>query len=125
MENIRKWDICMTDLGSENVNGLGVQSRVRPCLVFQDTSTTSLTTIVIPLSSKKSHTYLKSHITVSEESGLLRESQVLCEQIRVIGKKKIGKKVAEIKDTGIMRKIEMAMMYTMGISFGELSCAKA
>ena len=108
---MKKFDIVMADLGS---NEPGVQSKRRPCLVVAN-SEKSLTSIVLPISSKQNHSWYKTHVSVGRESGLLKNSQILCEQIRCKKKKKIGKKVAEVKDVHIHEQINAAMEFTLGI----------
>ena len=108
---MKKFDIVMADLGS---NEPGVQSKRRPCLVVAN-SERSLTSIVLPISSKQNHSWYKTHVSVGRESGLLKDSQILCEQIRCIAKTKIGKKVAEVKDVHIQERINEAMKFTIGL----------
>ena len=55
---MKKFDIVMADLGS---NEPGVQSKRRPCLVVAN-SEKSLTSIVLPISSKQNHSWYKTHV---------------------------------------------------------------
>ena len=52
---------------------------------------------------------------VGREQGLLKESQILCEQVTTISKIRVEKKVAEIVDDELKKVINRAMMFTMGI----------
>lgn len=108
---MKKFDIVMVDLGD---NEAGVQSKRRPCLVMAN-SERSLTSIVLPISSKQNHSWYKTHVPVGKESGLLKDSQILCEQIKTVAKTKIGKKVAEVKDVHIQERINEAMAFTIGL----------
>ena len=108
---MKKYDVYMCNLGD---NSPGVISKTRPCLIMAN-SEKSLTSIVVPISSKQNHSWYKTHVSIGKESGLLKDSQVLCEQIRCIEKTKIGKKVAEVKDVHIQEQINAAMEFTLGI----------
>ena len=55
---MKKYDIVMVQLGD---NELGVESKTRPCLVMAN-SERSLTSIVLPISSKQNHTWYKTHV---------------------------------------------------------------
>ena len=52
---------------------------------------------------------------IGREQGLLKESQLLCEQVTTISKIRVEKKVAEIVDDELKKIINRAMMFTMGI----------
>lgn len=108
---MKKFDIVMVDLGN---NEPGVESKRRPCLVVAN-SEKSLTSIVLPITSKQNHSWYRTHVSVGRESGLLKDSQILCEQIKTVAKTKIGKKVAEVKDVHIQERINEAMKFTIGI----------
>lgn len=108
---MKKYDVVMVELGD---NEPGVQSKTRPCLVVAN-SEKSLTSIVLPITSKTSHKHYRTHVPVGKESGLLKDSQILCEQIKTVAKTKIGKKVAEVKDVHIQNQINEAMKFTIGL----------
>lgn len=111
MKNIKKWDIYMCDLGD---NKRGVQSFKRPCLIMASVDN-SLTSIVVPISSKTSHSYMKTHLKIGEKEGLKMPSQLLFEQTTTIAKEDIHNKVAEIKDLGMKNKIKETMKFTLGL----------
>ena len=113
---IMKWTICMVDLGE--IKDAGVQAKVRPCLVM---NSFGLTCTVIPLSSKTSHKHMRSHVELGEECGLIKPSQLLAEQITTVAKIRIGKKVGEIKDTEIRKKVNVAVAYAMGFNMSEVA----
>lgn len=108
---MKKYDIVMVELGD---NEPGVESKRRPCLVVAN-SERSLTSIVLPITSKQNHKWYKTHVSVGKESGLLKDSQILCEQIKTVAKTKIGKKVAEVTDIHIQERINEAMRFTIGL----------
>ena len=115
-DKIVKWDIYMVDLGS--IKDAGVQAKVRPCLVM---NSFGLTCTVIPLSSKQTHKHMRSHVELGAECGLIKPSQLLAEQITTVAKIRMGKKVGEIKDIEIKKKVNMAMAYAMGFDMSEVA----
>lgn len=112
MDNkINKWDIRLVALGN---NEAGVESKTRPCLIMASVDK-SLTSIVLPITSKENHNWYKTHVKIGKNEGLLKDSQVLCEQVKTVSKQKISKKVAEIKNIDIQNQINEAMRFTLGI----------
>jgi mRNA interferase MazF len=79
------------------------QSGMRPCVIIQIDSANKVSphTIIAPLTSKIRKAILPSHVFVpSGQSGLTQDSVILCEQMRVIDKRRIIKfvgKLSEIK----------------------------
>lgn len=104
----------MVDL-SQNIGS--EQGGVRPALVVQNNQGNiySSTTIVCPLTSKlKSVT--ATHVTLSpNDCGILVESTVLCEQVRVISKERIRKKLGELKDQNKIEDINKKIMVSLGL----------
>ena len=100
-DKIVKWDIYMVDLGS--IKDAGVQAKVRPCLVV---NSFGLTCTVIPLSSKTSHKHMRSHVELGEECGLIKPSQLLAEQITTVAKIRVGRRVGEIEDMEIKKRVK-------------------
>lgn len=95
---IYQGQIYICDLGSDNVGS--EQSGERPCLVIQNNilNYTSNIIIVIPITSKKKK-YLPTHyILTNTKYPFLNfnENTVLCECIRSISKKRLGKLVGQI-----------------------------
>ena len=109
---INKWEIRMCDLGE--IKDKGVEAKRRPCLIMSSVERSD-TVIVIPITSKQTHKYMRTHVMIGREQGLLKESQLLCEQVTTISKIRVEKKVAEVTDDELKRRINRAMMFTMGI----------
>ena len=109
---INKWEIRMCDLGE--IKDKGVEAKRRPCLIMSSVERSD-TVIVIPITSKQTHKYMRTHVIIGREQGLLKESQLLCEQVTTISKIRVEKKVAEVTDDELKRRINRAMMFTMGI----------
>lgn len=113
---LRRYDIVQADLsgtiGSE-------QGGIRPVLIIQnDTGNIcSTTTIVIPMTTKlkkinqPTHTLIKS----SKDTGLKSDSVLLGEQIRMISKQRIKKKIGTVTDEN--EKAEIRRIYFA--NFGE------
>ena len=115
--DIKRYDIVQADLsgtiGSE-------QGGVRPVLIIQNDmgNLHSPTTIVMPFSSKtfknpnqSTHTLIKK----SAGTGLRTDSVLLGEQMRVISKKRIIKKIGSVTD--ILERKEIRRVYES--NFGE------
>lgn len=95
---IYQGQIYICDLGNDNVGS--EQSGERPCLVIQNNilNYTSNIIIVIPITSKRKK-YLPTHyILTNNKYPFLNfnENTVLCECIRSISKKRLGKLVGQI-----------------------------
>ena len=112
--SLKRGDIFFAELnpvqGSE-------QGGVRPVLVVQNDvgNNFSPTTIILPITSKRSKAKLPTHVEISRrESGLSRDSVVLAEQIRTIDKVRLQQKVACLNEI-TMSRIDHAMEISMGI----------
>ena len=109
---VKRGDIFLADLsayqGSE-------QKGVRPVLIIQNNKGNkySTTTIVACLSSKiENKAHLPTHYILPERIGLKYRSMVLCEQIRVIDKKRLLKKISKLSKLDmkhINRKISISL----------------
>ena len=112
---MRRGEIYLVDLS----NSIGSeQIGVRPAVIVQNErgNRYSPTTIICPMTSRQK-TVLETHITLSpSECGVLRDSTVLCEQVRVIDKSRIIKKVGEISSSKIMSDIDKRLMTSLGLS---------
>lgn len=97
MVTVRRGDIVLCDLnpviGTE-------QSGVRPALVLQAdrANVVSPHTIIAPFTTKIRRALLPSHVFVSAESGKLdRDSVLLCEQIRVVDRRRVIKIIGQLE----------------------------
>ena len=93
-DKIRRGEIYLADL---NDSSGSEQSRIRPVIVIQNNvgNKHSPTTIVACLSSKiTTKKHLPTHFILPEGNGLKYRSMVLCEQIRVIDKSRLLKKIS-------------------------------
>lgn len=104
--DIRRYDIVQADLsgsvGSE-------QGGIRPVLIIQNDigNIHSCTTIVMPLSSQLKNLNQPTHTLIkkSVENGLLKDSIVLGEQMRVISSQRIIKKIGTITNSNEQKEI--------------------
>lgn len=88
------------------------QKGVRPCLIIQNDNgnTYSNTTVVIPITSKMKR-YNKTHVDID----CLRDpSRVLCEQVRVMDKSLLIKRVTMLSDEK-MAEVEKKLLITLGM----------
>ena len=111
---IHRGEIYLVDLrnqvGSE-------QSGVRPAVVVQNETGNiySPTTIVCPLTSKsKSMSVTHVELTTSDAE-IVRDSVVLCEQVRVIDKARIKKRLGQVNNLQKIEDINQKILVSFGI----------
>lgn len=115
IKSIHKGDVLLVDFkkneGSE-------QNGIRPAIVVQnDTGNVfSPTTIVCPLTSREKGMDATHIVLTPEDCGILQSSIVLCEQIRVIDKSRIRRKVGRIVEPSKIEAIEQKIMLSFGIT---------
>ena len=110
---VKRGDIFYADLspvvGSE-------QGGVRPVLVVQNDvgNKYSPTVIIAAITSQMNKVKLPTHVEVSAEFGLPKNSVVLVEQIRTIDKKRLREKVG-YTDEFFMKKVNEALLRSVGV----------
>ncbi len=107
-------DIFLVDLD----NQLGSeQSGLRPAVIVQNEegNTYSPTTIICPITSR-SKTQIPTHVPISpKDCDIIKESIILCEQIRVIDKARLKKKLGEIRNQKIINDINEKLKISIGV----------
>ncbi len=110
---VKRGDIFYADLspvvGSE-------QGGVRPVLVVQNDigNKYSPTVIIAAITSQMNKVKLPTHVEISAEFGLPKNSVVLLEQIRTIDKKRLREKVG-FTDEFFMKKVDEALLKSVGV----------
>ncbi|MFI3167226.1 MAG: type II toxin-antitoxin system PemK/MazF family toxin [Bacillota bacterium] len=110
---IKRGDLFFADLspvvGSE-------QGGVRPVLIVQNDigNKYSPTIIAAAITSQLGKAKLPTHIEISAEAGLAKDSVILLEQIRTIDKKRLGEKIGEIPHS-TMKKVDNALKVSLGV----------
>ena len=111
---VHRGDIYYADLspvvGSE-------QGGVRPVLIVQNDvgNKFSPTVIAAALTSQQDKANLPTHIEVTaENTGLLKDSVVLLEQVRTIDKHRLKEKMGRL-DTGSMNRVNQALSISFGL----------
>lgn len=110
---IKRGDIFYADLspvvGSE-------QGGVRPVLIIQNDvgNKYSPTVIISAITSQLNKAKLPTHVEVSSDFGLPKNSVVLLEQIRTIDKKRLREKIGHT-DEFFMKKVNEALTKSVGI----------
>jgi len=106
---IRRGDIFIADLdpviGSE-------QGGIRPVLIVQNErgNRFSPTVICTAMTSKISKNDLPTHVWISaQDSGLARDSLVLCEQIRTLEKRRLRARAGRIEGLA-MQRVDKALL---------------
>lgn len=111
---MHRGEIYLVDLS----NQIGCeQAGIRPALIVQNEigNLHSPTTIICPLTSQDK-TRIDTHVTLSpEDAGLLKVSTVLCEQVRVVDKTRLKKKLGEIVNLEKIEDINKKLMISIGI----------
>ncbi len=111
-----RWGIFLVNLdptiGSE-------QGKTRPVLVISDDDINTILPVIniLPLTSLKSgrRIYPNEVLLKKEQSGLDKDSLVLCHQIRTIDKKPLIKKLGDVKNDGIRTEIIDALSFQLGL----------
>ena len=111
---MHRGEIYLVDLS----NHIGSeQSGIRPALIVQNErgNTHSPTTIICPLTSKQKPS-LDTHVALSPiDCGIIKESTVLCEQVRVIDKTRLKKKVGEVINREKIEDINRKLLISLGM----------
>jgi mRNA interferase MazF len=111
---IHRGEIYLIDLANQVGSE---QSGVRPAIIVQNETGNihSPTTIICPLTSKKK-SMSATHVSLTpEDAGIVVESTVLCEQVRVIDKARIKKKLGEVKNLKKINDINEKILVSFGI----------
>lgn len=121
---IHRGEIYLVDLdhqvGSE-------QCGIRPAVIVQNEvgNMYSPTTIVCPLTSKKKN-MSATHVDLSVgDAGVAVDSTVLCEQVRVIDRARIRKKLGEVTNLQKLEDINKKILISFGLQEGTHYVAKA
>lgn len=103
---------------AELPNSLGsVQSGARPVLVVQNNvgSRNAPTTIIVPLTTNTTRRTMPTHVFVNQgEGGLSKDSVVLCEQVRVISKLNLVRKIGTVSRETMIQ-VGRGMAIALGI----------
>lgn len=119
MVTVARGDVVLCDLnpviGTE-------QSGIRPVVILQIDRANAVSphTIIAPFTSKIRRALLPSHVFIpAGVGGLIQDSVVLCEQIRVIDKSRIMRVIGHLDDV-YMEQLAIALSTILGLSiFGD------
>lgn len=120
---VHRGEIYLVDL-RDNVGS--EQGGVRPAVIVQNEvgNNNSPTTIVCPLTSKQKKK-IPTHVDLSvRDCQILVDSTVLCEQVRVIDRARIKKKLGEIKNREKIEDINRKILVAFGLETGGLNVQK-
>lgn len=116
---IHRGEIYLIDLNNQVGSE---QSGVRPAVVVQNEigNIYSPTTIICPLTSRQK-SMSATHVELSTaDAEIIRDSIVLCEQVRVIDKTRIKKRLGEIKNLKKIEDINQKILISFGIKAVEV-----
>lgn len=95
------------------------QSKTRPVLVISDDDINKILPVIniLPITSHKQgrKVYPNEVLLKKEQSGLDKDSLVLCYQIRTVDKKRLIKKLGEVKNDDIRNEIIDALSFQLGL----------
>lgn len=112
---ISRNDIWYAHLGFKNGS---IQGGTRPVYIIQNDvgNKFSTTTIVAPITSKMSKNKLPTHILIqAEESGLEKDSIILCEQLQTVNQNNLIKKVSHINNANIITSVNDAIKTSINL----------
>lgn len=113
MMNVKRGDIYLADLspvvGSE-------QGGLRPVVIIQNDigNRFSPTVIVAAVTSQIQKAKLPTHVEISKDSGVKKDSVILGEQLRTIDKKRLTEKTGHLNEY-IMEKVDYAIQISVGL----------
>lgn len=109
---VTRGDIILVDL--PNV-GESVQTGRRPAIVVQNNmgNAHSPCIIVVPITNATKK-YVPTHVKIGVESGLLKTSTVLCEQLLTINKSSVIKTLGHLTPN-VMKQIEQAIYISLAL----------
>ena len=114
-EKVVRGEVYMVDFG----DALGSeQGGIRPALILQNNTGNfyAPTTIVCPMTTKKKRLAATHVMLFPAECGLLKPSILLCEQVRVVDKQRIGKRIGLVTNQKTLSEIEQKMKLSLGIA---------
>jgi mRNA interferase MazF len=93
------------------------QAGTRPAVIFQTDDLSVLSTVVIiPLTTQSKRAGFASTVLIpANEAGQNRDSVALCHQIRVLDRRKLIRKIGEVKPERLSE-IELAVAFVLGLS---------
>ncbi len=112
---VHRGEIYLVDLSSQIGSE---QSGVRPAVIVQNEigNQYSPTTIVCPLTSRQKNNVPTHVILTPKDCGIIKESTVLCEQVRVIDKTRIKKKLGEVNNMEKIADINHKILISFGLA---------
>ena len=114
MVTVSRGDLVLCDLNP--VTGTE-QAGIRPAVVLQIDRANAVSphTIIVPLTTKIRRVILPSHVLIQAGvAGLLEDSVVLCEQVRVIDKRRVVRVLGRLSDS-VMIQIATALSTILGL----------
>jgi mRNA interferase MazF len=111
--NITRGKIYLADLG---ITKGSEQGGIRPVIIVQNDKGNlhSGTVTIVPLTGSRTKADLPTHILLTGETCLAKESTALVEQIRTIDKERLIKTIGSLSEQ-TMTKIDHAIMIQMGL----------
>lgn len=100
-----------------SLDGVGSEQRnTRPAIIVQNDvgNAHSPTTVIVPLSTKTKPSMATTHVEITSEQGVDKKSEALCEQLRVVDKSRLGRRLGRITDEAVMTDISRKINVVCG-----------
>ena len=110
---VKRGEIYFADLGTGEGSEQGGK---RPVIILQNDvgNRHAPTTIIAPITSRTTKAKLPTQVWLSVTDGFKVNSMVMCEQVRVISKSRLLKKIGEAQ-SGEMRAIDEALRISLAV----------
>jgi mRNA interferase MazF len=113
----KRGDIFYVDFGKSD--STHKQSGIRPAVIVSNNKNNDNSPVitVVPLTARIwKKRYLPTHVQIPKRvgRGLDKPSMALAEQVETLDKKRVGKKIGEIKDSSVMDAITVALQIQIG-----------
>jgi mRNA interferase MazF len=111
-KTIRRGEVWLINLGAGNGS---IQGGNRPCIIFSNdrANTHSPVIHIIPITSRTKNK-LPTHVEISFECGVIKDSIALVEQITLINKDALVSKIGDVNNT-TLDKLEIATFIQLGV----------
>jgi len=101
-KGLKQFDIVLVDL--KPTRGSEQKGDSRPCVILQTNASQNYgkTTIIVPITSNTNKVYpFEVLLHPSKRNGITKKSKIKCDQIRVIDKKRIKRKIGKLDEKDV------------------------
>lgn len=119
---VKRGDLVFVDFGNKWETKGSEQYGMRPAVVIQNDmgNKFSSTTIVAPITKQVNKTNLPTHVHIGKEylceMADSYDSMILLEQVKVVGKTRVIRKLNKRLSLDLLEKMDTALMVSLGLS---------